>query len=113
VRRGYGEYGTAGPFTSKGYDFVERAYVLVRSGSGSSARLELSASAESPLLNPCFVIQDWGEMNPKLRINGGEVSFGKNVRVGHRQRLEGTDLIIWLKTQSAQPLIVELGRHGH
>jgi hypothetical protein len=97
-----------GPFTSNGYDFGERAFVLVRSGSGSRARLELSASAESPLLNPCFVIQDWGEMNAELKINGGVMPSGKNFRVGHRQRLEGTDLIIWLKTQSTQPQIVEL-----
>ena len=97
-----------GPFTSIGYDYNQRAYVLVRADSGSSLRLELSASAESPLLNPCFVIQDWGEMTAKLKINGDVVPAAKNFRVGHRQRLEGTDLIIWLKTRSTQPLIVEL-----
>ncbi len=98
----------AGPFTSRGYDFSERAYLLSRSNSGSRIKLEVSASAESPLFNPCFVIQDWGDMSAGLRINGRGLPAGKNFRLGHHQRLEGTDLVIWFKTHSVEPLLIEL-----
>ena len=55
-----------------------------------------------------FPIVLLGEANAKLKVNASVIPFGKNFRFAHRQRLEGTDLIIWLKTHSTQPLILEL-----
>jgi hypothetical protein len=98
----------AGPFTNNGYDYGQRAYFLARTDSGSNLKLEVAASDQSPLLNPCFVIQDWGERRAKLKINGQVFPVGKDLRLGHRDRLEGRDLIVWLKTRSAQPLLIEL-----
>jgi hypothetical protein len=51
-----------------------------------------------------FVIKGWGESDVKLEIDGKEVERGKNFRFGHRNTLEGTDLIVWLKTESTQPI---------
>jgi len=101
----------AGTFISEGYDYGQRAYVL-SSGSagnpGSGAELELDASDQSPLVNPCFVLRNWGDVGATLKVNGQAVPRGKNYRLGHCQRLEGTDLIVWIKTQATKPLRIEL-----
>ncbi len=34
-----------------------------------------------------------------LRIDGKDIPRGKDFRFGHNKTLEGTDLIVWAKTQ--------------
>jgi len=60
------------------------------------------------VFNPAFVIKNWGESDAKLRINGKKIEQGKNFRVGLRRRLEGSDLIVWIKTKSTEPVTIAL-----
>jgi hypothetical protein len=54
---------------SKGYDKGQRAYVLTKKSDKISFTLE--GSEESPVLNPCFVIKNWGSKSKaRLKING-------------------------------------------
>ncbi|MHC4345153.1 MAG: hypothetical protein ACYSUP_10755 [Planctomycetota bacterium] len=61
-----------------------------------------AASEDSPLVNPAFVVRNWGEKKARFQINGKTVERGKNFRYGHRHTLEGTDLIVWIKLESTQ-----------
>jgi hypothetical protein len=100
----------AGPgFQSQGYDPTQRAFVIVReSGSSSSqVRFLLRASSESPLLHPAFVVQNWGDAEPKLSIDGKPVPRGANFRYGFVPHLEGSDLVVWLAMESTKPTRVE------
>ena len=33
---------------------------------------------------------------------------GKSFRFGHTRTLQGSDLIVWLKTESTEPMLIEL-----
>jgi hypothetical protein len=97
-------------FASQGYDQAQKAYILRRQDPQTSAplRFELAASADSPVINPAFVIKNWGETEPTLTLNGQAVPRGNQCRFGHHPTLEGTDLVVWLQTAAASPISVGL-----
>ena len=90
-------------FVSEGYNFRERAYIVNCKKSGSNFECEVIASVESPLVNPAFVIKNWGEADALLKIDGKKIKHGKSFRYGHRNTLEGNDLIVWIKKESMKP----------
>jgi hypothetical protein len=100
-------------FASDGYDPTQRAFVIDRQSdrqSGSPAsklQFALKASSELPLMNPAFVIKNWGDAEPKLTIDGKPVLRGAKFRYGFVPHLEGNDLIVWLAMESTQPTKVE------
>ncbi len=97
---------------SQGYDPTQRAYVLTCKKTGKPAviEFELPASDESPVINPAFIIKNWGEAQARLNINGKTIKPGKNFRFGHSHTLEGCDLIVWLKIESTDKLKISLAR---
>jgi Concanavalin A-like lectin/glucanases superfamily len=97
-------------FQKQGYDPAQRAFVIVRqsASSPSQLRLLLQASPESPLLNPAFVIRNWGDKEPTLVIDGKPTPRGSVFRYGLIPTLDGGDLVVWLKMDSATPTRFEL-----
>ena len=97
-------------FRAKGYDKNQRAYVLACNEASQPATLEmtLAGSQASPVLNPAFVIQGWGERGARLRLDGREIPRGKDFRFGQVFTLEGTDLVVWLHLESMQPTTLRL-----
>ena len=91
-------------FASDGYSPNDRAYHLRRLAQGSSKlQFHLQASDRSPLVNPAFVIEGWGHGDALLKLNGKPVAEGKDFRVGHIDHLEGSSLVIWIRTQLTAP----------
>ena len=68
----------------------------------------LDASDDSPVVNPAFVIKNWGREDAALRVNGKTIKRGKDFRFGHRHRLEGSDLIVWVKKSSIKPVRIKI-----
>jgi hypothetical protein len=103
------EMTTAG-YTSQGYDPTQRAWVVAKNGDREPRSLQLTfaASEASPLIDPAVVIKNWGDGDAQLRVDGGAVKWGEDFRVGHVLHLEGTDLVIWLRKESARPLRIEV-----
>jgi hypothetical protein len=99
---------TGNDFISEGYNFRERAYIVNCKKAGSNFECKVIASAKSPLINPAFVIKNWGDRDVELKIDGRKIKRGKNFRFGHRHRIEGSDLIVWLKTESTKPIEISL-----
>jgi hypothetical protein len=97
-------------FQSQGYDQTQRAYVIARKSGSSAAQFRsvLKASSESPLVNPAFVIKNWGDAEPKLRIDGKVVARGATFRYGFVPTLEGSDLIVWLGLESTKSTGLEV-----
>jgi hypothetical protein len=100
--------GTA--FRSEGYDASERAFVLSRQHGGAESTLDftLEAGPDTPILNPALVIKNWGDAHPVLRIDGQVKPWGKDFRFGLVPRLEGTDLVVWIRSQSTHPIQLNL-----
>jgi hypothetical protein len=103
-------YVTGEGFRSEGYDAAERAFVLVHGASTRLAALDLTIQAgeESPAVNPAIVIKNWGEGGARVTLDGKPVAAGKDLRFGHVERLEGSDLVVWIQTQATKPLRVRL-----
>jgi hypothetical protein len=103
-------------FASDGYSRDDRAYHLRRLSSGNT-KLEftIQASDKSPAVNPAFVIDGWGRGGTSLKLNGKPVAEGKDFRVGHIDRLEGSSLVVWIRAQLTGPsnfsLTPTLGSH--
>jgi len=97
-------------YTSKGYDQAERAYLITCENSNEPAPLQfaLAASEEHPVVNPAFVISGWGDAGAALKIGGETVKRGASFRFGHRTEPTRTDLIVWLKLESAKPVEIAL-----
>ncbi|HWF91890.1 MAG TPA: LamG domain-containing protein [Terriglobales bacterium] len=96
----------AGAYSVK-FEPSQKAYILSRTGTEPTTtekiNLTLAGSAKSPVVNPAFVVQDWGDFSPTVRVNGKK--FGaEDLRVGLNHRLDGTDLIIWVRTVSKRPM---------
>jgi hypothetical protein len=101
-------------FRSEGYDAAQRAFVVKRVGAGKAVVLDLTlqASQNSPLVNPAIVIKDWGEGGARLKIEGRPVAWGKDFRYGMIQKLEGTDLVVWIRKESVTPVKITLASEG-
>jgi hypothetical protein len=97
-------------FVSEGYDPTDMAYHISCEKPVKSGKLEmkLAASEDSPVVNPAFVIKGWGDADAALKINGKKIKRGKNFRAGLRDTLESTDLIVWLRTESTEPVKISL-----
>ena len=96
-------------FTTERYSRDQRAYIL-RKLSKAIAPFDfiLDASDDSPVVNPAFVIKNWGDAVVTLKINGKPIKHGKNFRFGHRHTLKGSDLIVWIRTESTEPIQITL-----
>ena len=91
-------------FASDGYSRDDRAYHLHRLAPGNKKlEFNIQASEESPAVNLAFVIDGWGHGGASLRLNGKPVAEGKDFRVGHIDHLEGSSLVVWIRTQVTEP----------
>ena len=104
----------SGGFKSQGYNVYQRAYELASTNKGkpSSLQFTLAANEGTPVVNPAFVIKNWGDSDVELKINGKPVKRGKRFRFGHNHDMQGSDLIVWLKKKSTKPLTVSISPKG-
>ena len=94
-------------FAGDGYRQTEKALVLHRVRDGGDLDLILKASAESPVVNPALLIHNWGDVEPRLKINGKTPAAG-DLRFGPVHRLEGTDLVVWMRLDSTAPVRIQV-----
>ncbi len=89
---------------SSGYSQTERAYRLT--AKASSVSFALDGSEETPIHNPCFVIERWTSKNKsRLVVNGRELAPGKSFRQGITRDTDGTrTLVLWLQLRSTSPV---------
>jgi len=74
--------------------------------------IEILASEDSPLINPCFVIHGWpqGAIKAKLFINGNEVPEGKDFKQGIEDNWDQAQwdaqhaLVVWTRCSSTEPI---------
>jgi hypothetical protein len=103
-------------FRGEGYSRSERAYIVSNtSGQADTLTFELNANESSPVVNPAFVVKNWGDGGAELKIDGRRIKRGKNFCFGHRHSLEGTDVVIWVKTESTKPIQISFSpiRNGN
>lgn len=55
-----------------------------------------------------FIIEGWGDADVRLEINGKRRPRGRDFRYGFRHTLQGSDLIVWIKYRSTDPVGLRL-----
>jgi hypothetical protein len=88
---------TANGAAGLGYDAGERAYLIDFSGvtQPEIANISIAASAASPIVNPAFLIKDWGGSDAMLAIDGVGVPRGADFRFGHYTTLDIDGVGTW------------------
>jgi hypothetical protein len=103
---------SSGDLTAK-FEPSQKAYVLERSNGATNlpqkVDLTVEASDQSPAVNPAFVIKDWGDFSATVKMAGKPLPQ-TGLRTGLVHRLEGTDLVIWVRTQSTRPIRLTISR---
>jgi len=92
------------------YDINQKAYVLTRaSGEATRLRLDVKASSEQPLVNPAFVVENWGsERTAAVRVEGHEPG-DIDIRQGVVRRANGVNaLVVWIEVSTSEPLQVTI-----
>jgi hypothetical protein len=95
-------------YKSEGYDPTQLAYVLQCTKPGAPLKFKLAADKDSPVVNPAFVIKNWGDSDVRLKINGDEADKGEDFRSGVQYNLDSTDLVVWVKIETTEPIRVSL-----
>ena len=95
------------------YDKSQRAYVFTRTA-GKAGKLEftLDANEDSPVHNPAFVVKNWGKRSAKLALDRKKIARGKDFRFGHQRTIDGTDLVVWVKTRGTEKTTFKLTATG-
>ena len=96
-------------FISSGYDPYERAYLLEKQDpSARELACDIKATPENPIVNLCLIVKNWGDRPAAVKVNGVDIPAGKSFRTGLRRELGGTDLVVWLKKTTTEPVRIVL-----
>ncbi len=88
-------------YSYEGFSRNERAYLLTKlDSSESTLRINISASASSPLIHPVFIIKNWNSSALKVMLNDKELVQGKDYEFSIRKSLDSDDLIVWMNIES-------------
>ncbi|WP_404425544.1 LamG domain-containing protein [Nibricoccus sp. IMCC34717] len=88
----------------------EKAYhvSLPRDPAIQTVTLRFAASDKQPLVNPCIVLEDWGDKPVILEVDGRSLRAGTDYRQQSRVGLEQVDAILWLPLETRTPLTVSI-----
>ena len=96
-------------YAGRGYDPGQRAFLVDSQGKAAQAlRLTLQATVDSPLVNPAFVVENWGEAVPRLTVNGKPAAWGSDARYGLVGTLDRSTLVVWLRLTAERETAIEL-----
>ncbi len=84
------------------YTPEEKAYTIILSEEVSSLDFSLIGTEDSPIVNPAFVIENWGNAGLELTVNGEKIERGKDFRYGLRESLDNRDLIVWYRMEAEE-----------
>jgi hypothetical protein len=93
------------------YDPAQRAYLLTRADGGvKQLNVRLTASAESPIVNPALVVVNWGSDKPAtIAIDGKQPDDSIDIRQGVVRRANGVNaLIVWIEMSKTEPMQVTM-----
>ncbi len=63
---------------------------------------------ESTIINPVFVVKNWGRGTIHLEIDDKRVMSSNEYRFGYDDTDSGTILIVWLQRVSSEPVNISL-----
>jgi hypothetical protein len=97
-------------YISEGYDPTQAAYVITTKKSNKPAPLSftITAGKECPVINPAFVIKNWGRADIDVKVDDQTLIKSEDYRTGYHQTISGYNLILWLKKESEKHIQLEI-----
>ena len=92
------------------FEQSQKAYIM--EATGEKISMKIAASDDSPLQNPCFVIEDWGKKDFILSLNGKKINSDQDFRYGLVPSPTGFQLVIWLKLYASETTRIEISHTG-
>ncbi len=96
-------------YTETIYDPAQRAYIIPRKYI-KDGEIEFKIGfpyfekdahpVPVSIVNPAFVVKDWGNSGVKVEVNGKPADPMYDLRTGYEKTESGTDLILWLNLKS-------------
>lgn len=88
-------------YETRYYDQAQRAYTFTWETEAEELRFELMADddyygIQSRIINPAFVIWDWGQGEPEVRVDDRLLIASRDYQWG----LEDSDLVLWIPMES-------------
>ena len=99
------------------YDQTQRAYIINKPDRGPSTlkfkldeyhEPEEASSAPVWIVNPAFVIKNWGDSAMTLKVNDKTMYSGEDYFVGYEITHTGTDLVVWIKMHTTKATTFEI-----
>ncbi len=107
--------GLGNPYTQMTYDMTQKAYIIPgdhEEAKELSFALGFEIDDEDPvavtIVNPAFVVKNWGNSGVKVLIDNEEVVENTDYRVGYEVTPEGTDLILWTNLKKSEKVEFKL-----
>jgi len=93
---------------SSGYEREQKAFPILALAPDFSFIID--ATEDSPIQNPCFVIDNWNTKNKAIiKINGKAVKESKSFRQGICLNETGREkFIIWLNIKASSPITIKI-----
>ena len=89
------------------YRADEKAYHIMADGNVS---FTINGSEKSPIINPAFVVKNWGNSQVEVKVNGKVVGQSKDLRVGFKNSLASMDLVVWMRYEGTDDLDIKFNR---
>ena len=91
------------------YDPTQRAFVVHRSAAQaeSSFAIQVDSSSDHPLVNPAFVIEQWGRP-AKVRVSVDGKPVEAPVRFGIEHHLEGDNAVVYVELTVTRPVEIRV-----
>ncbi|WP_299551668.1 LamG domain-containing protein [Seonamhaeicola sp.] len=90
------------------YKPEEKAYTIELDKQVNTLEIALAGSNESPVQNPAFVIENWGQRNLESITVNGKALNAKDGRYGFKDSLDSVDLIVWVRTDSKESVDIKI-----
>lgn len=92
------------------YTAEEKAYTISLADEISILDFTLKGTDNSPLVNPAFVIKNWGNHDIILEVDGKVKEKGKDVRYDIRHSIGSDDLIVWMRLEENKEVQVSISK---
>jgi hypothetical protein len=94
-------------FDYEGYNRDERSYSIISKKENAGVlSVTIDASTKSPLVNPVFIIKNWGIYDAEVMLGNIKLLKGQDFTSAIRKTLYSKDLLVWfnLSTHSSVKL---------
>jgi len=96
------------------YDPAQRAFLVKgpRSQPQGPLTIQISSTAERPLVNPAFVVDHWSTP-ASVRVELDRKETVTAVRQGIEHRLDGDSLVVYLELTATSPVVITIEPAKH